>query len=316
MNKLNRANSITDLIGNTPLFKPKKWLKSHGLEDANFYFKLESVNPTGSVKDRTALGMILDLEKRGLLTEESTIIEASSGNMGISLAAIAASRGYKAIFTMPESMSEERRKMLSSYGAKLVLTPADEGMQGAMEKAKDLEKEIDNGIIPSQFSNPANPDFHEKTTGPEIYKQSSGQVDVFLAGVGTGGTVTGIGRYLKSQNKDIDIFAVEPTESAVISGESSGSHGIQGIGAGFVPKNLDTSILTSVLQSKTEDAKARARELAETEGLAVGISSGAALDASLQLLEDEKYKDKTIITLLPDSGDRYLSTDLFKVNEY
>lgn len=316
MNKLNRANSITDLIGNTPLFKPNNWLKSHGLEDANFYFKLESVNPTGSVKDRTALGMILDLEKRGLLNEDSTIIEASSGNMGISLAAIAASRGYKAIFTMPESMSEERRKMLSSYGAKLVLTPADEGMQGAMEKAKDLEKEIDNGIIPSQFSNPANPDFHEKTTGPEIYKQSSGQVDVFLAGVGTGGTVTGIGRYLKSQNKDIDIFAVEPAESAVISGESSGSHGIQGIGAGFVPKNLDTSILTSVLQSKTEDAKARARELAETEGLAVGISSGAALDASLQLLEDEKYKDKTIITLLPDSGDRYLSTDLFKVNEY
>lgn len=316
MNKLNRANSITDLIGNTPLFKPNNWLKSHGLEDANFYFKLESVNPTGSVKDRTALGMILDKEKRGLLNEDSTIIEASSGNMGISLAAIAASRGYKAIFTMPESMSEERRKMLSSYGAKLVLTPADEGMQGAMEKAKDLEKEIDNGIIPSQFSNPANPDFHEKTTGPEIYKQSSGQVDVFLAGVGTGGTVTGIGRYLKSQNKDIDIFAVEPAESAVISGESSGSHGIQGIGAGFVPKNLDTSILTSVLQSKTEDAKARARELAETEGLAVGISSGAALDASLQLLEDEKYKDKTIITLLPDSGDRYLSTDLFKVNEY
>lgn len=316
MNKLNRANSITDLIGNTPLFKPNKWLKAHGLEDANFYFKLESVNPTGSVKDRTALGMILDLEKRGLLNEDSTIIEASSGNMGISLAAIAASRGYKAIFTMPESMSEERRKMLSSYGAQLVLTPADEGMQGAMEKAKDLEKEIDNGIIPSQFSNPANPDFHEQTTGPEIYKQSSGQVDVFLAGVGTGGTVTGIGRYLKSQNKDIDIFAVEPAESAVISGESSGSHGIQGIGAGFVPKNLDTSILTAVLQSKTEDAKARARELAETEGLAVGISSGAALDASLQLLEDEKYKDKTIITLLPDSADRYLSTDLFKVNEY
>ena len=310
------VNKMEDLIGNTPLFSPEKWLKFHGLENSEFSFKLEALNISGSVKDRAALGMILALEEEGILKAgESTIIEATSGNMGISLAAIAAARGYKAIFTLPETMSEERRKMLGAYGAKLVLTPGAEGMKGAINKAEDLNTSIKDSVIPSQFMNPANPAYHEKTTGPEIWEQTSGKVDVLVAGVGTGGTISGTAHYLKRQNPNIEIVAVEPSSSAVISGESAGKHGIQGIGAGFVPANLDKDVISRVLKVSTEDSKEAARELAKLEGLLVGISSGAALYASRVLMSEPEYVGKNIVAILPDSGDRYLSIDTFKIIE-
>lgn len=307
----NIVNSMEELIGKTPLFKPNKWLKSYGLENSEFAFKLEAQNPSGSVKDRTALGMILALEKAGELKDGSTIIEASSGNMAVSLAAVAAARGYKAIFTMPDSMTEERRKMISAYGAKLVLTPGADGMNGAIAKAKELNAEIENSIIPSQFKNPSNPAYHDATTGVEIWEQTAGEVDILVAGVGTGGTISGAGKYLKEQNPEIKIFAVEPDTSAVISGDKPGKHGIQGIGAGFVPDNLDKNLLDGVIQVETDAAKEASRELARTEGLLVGISSGAALVASRKVLENSKFAGKTVVTVLPDSGDRYLSTDTF-----
>lgn len=307
----NIVNNMEELIGKTPLYKPNKWLKSHGLENSEFAFKLEAQNPSGSVKDRTALGMILALEKAGELKEGSTIIEASSGNMAVSLAAVAASRGYKAIFTMPDSMTEERRKMISAYGAKLVLTPGADGMNGAIAKAKELNEEIENSIIPSQFKNPSNPAYHDATTGVEIWEQTAGEVDILVAGVGTGGTISGAGKYLKEQNPEIKIFAVEPNTSAVISGENPGKHGIQGIGAGFVPDNLDKDLLDGVIQVETDAAKEASRELAKTEGLLVGISSGAALVAARKVLENPEFADKKVVTVLPDSGDRYLSTDTF-----
>ena len=307
----NIVNNMEELIGKTPLYKPNKWLKLHDLENSEFAFKLEAQNPSGSVKDRTALGMILALEKAGELKEGSTIIEASSGNMAVSLAAVAASRGYKAIFTMPDSMTEERRKMISAYGAKLVLTSGADGMNGAIAKAKELNEEIENSIIPSQFKNPSNPAYHDATTGVEIWEQTAGEIDIFVAGVGTGGTISGAGKYLKEQNSEIKIFAVEPNTSAVISGENPGKHGIQGIGAGFVPDNLDKNLLDGVIQVETDAAKEASRELAKTEGLLVGISSGAALVAARKILKNPEFAGKKVVTVLPDSGDRYLSTDTF-----
>ena len=316
MKDIRRVNKIEDLVGKTPLYKPEKWLASKGYEGADVYLKLESANITGSVKDRAALGMILDMEEQGVLTEGSTIIEASSGNMGISLAAIATSRGYRSIFVLPESMTEERRKMLSAYGAELVLTPAEGGMKTAIAKSEELAEKIPGAVLARQFVNPANPAYHEQTTGPEIWEQTEGDIDVLAVGVGSGGTVTGAGRYLKAQNPELKVLAIEPETSAVISGEPSGKHGIQGIGAGFVPENLDKDVLDGIILVETDESKQLSRELARTEGLFVGISAGAALAGVLKLLENPEFAGKTIVTVLPDSGDRYLSTDLVEVNLY
>jgi len=301
---------IQELIGNTPLVEAVNLEKKLGLK-ATLLLKLEYFNPAGSVKDRIANGMIEDAEKKGLLKEGATIIEPTSGNTGIGLAAIAAAKGYKAIFTMPETMSVERRNILKAYGAEIVLTPGEKGMSGAIAKAEELSKEIPGSFIPGQFVNPANPATHKATTGPEIWNDTEGKVDIFLAGVGTGGTVTGIGEYLKEQNPDISIVAVEPEGSPVLSEGKAGKHKIQGIGAGFVPETLNTSVYDEVIRVTDEDAFAAARHLARKEGILTGISSGAALHAAVELARRPENKGKTIVALLPDSGDRYYSTPLF-----
>jgi len=307
----NIKTSATQLIGNTPLLEVKNYQKKENAEGARILVKLEYLNPAGSVKDRVALAMIEDAEKKGNIKPGATIIEPTSGNTGIGLAFVAASRGYKAILTLPDTMSVERRTLLKAYGAELVLTEGALGMKGAIAKAEELQKTTPNSIILGQFDNPANPAAHKATTGPEIWKDTDGQVDVFVAGVGTGGTLTGAGSYLKSQNPAIRIVAVEPDSSAVLSGEKPGPHKIQGIGAGFVPKVLDQNIYDEIIRVKNEDAFAKGKEIAQTEGILVGISSGAALWAATELAKRPEYAGKTIVVLLPDSGDRYLSTPMF-----
>ena len=307
----NIKSSATQLIGNTPLLEVKNYQKKENAEGARILVKLEYLNPAGSVKDRVALAMIEDAEKKGNIKPGATIIEPTSGNTGIGLAFVAASRGYKAILTLPDTMSVERRTLLKAYGAELVLTEGALGMKGAIAKAEELQKITPNSIILGQFDNPANPAAHKATTGPEIWKDTDGQVDVFVAGVGTGGTLTGAGNYLKSQNPSIRIVAVEPDSSAVLSGEKPGPHKIQGIGAGFVPKVLDQNIYDEIIRVKNEDAFAKGKEIAQTEGILVGISSGAALWAATELAKRPEYAGKTIVVLLPDSGDRYLSTAMF-----
>lgn len=302
--------SVTELIGRTPLLEVKNLEKELNL-GARVLVKLEYFNPAGSVKDRAALQMITEAEEKGTLKPGSAIIEPTSGNTGIGLASIAASRGYRAIFVMPETMSIERRKLLKGYGAEIVLTEGAKGMKGAIAKAKELEQEIDNAVILGQFVNTANPRAHEKTTGPEIWEDTQGQVDLFVAGVGTGGTITGTGAYLKSVNPSIEIVAVEPASSAVLSGENPGPHGLQGIGAGFVPDVLNTSVYDRISKVKEQEAYKASRLLAEKEGVLVGISSGAALSVALFEAGKEENRGKTIVALLPDTGERYLSTPLF-----
>lgn len=302
--------SVTELIGRTPLLEVKNLEKELNLQ-ARVLVKLEYFNPAGSVKDRAALQMITEAEENGTLKPGSAIIEPTSGNTGIGLASIAASRGYRAIFVMPETMSIERRKLLKGYGAEIVLTEGAKGMKGAIEKAKELEQEIENAVILGQFVNTANPRAHEKTTGPEIWEDTQGQVDLFVAGVGTGGTITGTGTYLKSVNPSIEIVAVEPASSAVLSGENPGPHGLQGIGAGFVPDVLNTSVYDRISKVKEQEAYKASRLLAEKEGVLVGISSGAALSVALLEAGKEENRGKTIVALLPDTGERYLSTPLF-----
>ena len=299
-----------ELIGNTPLVEVANLEKELGLE-ATLLVKLEYFNPAGSVKDRIAKAMIEDAEEKGLLKEGSVIIEPTSGNTGIGLAAIAAAKGYRIVLTMPETMSVERRNILKAYGAELVLTEGARGMKGAIEKAKELEKEIPGGFIPGQFVNPANPAVHRATTGPEIWKDTDGRVDYFVAGVGTGGTLTGVGEYLKSRNPEVKIIAVEPAGSPVLSEGKSGAHKIQGIGAGFVPEVLNTEIYDEIIKVENEDAFTLGKLLAKKEGVLVGISSGAALCAAVQLAKRPENKGKTIVALLPDTGDRYYSTPLF-----
>ncbi len=299
-----------DLIGNTPLVEVVNLEKELKL-DARVLVKLEYFNPAGSVKDRIAKAMIEDAEEKGLLKEGSVIIEPTSGNTGIGLAVVAAIKGYRAILTMPETMSVERRNILKAYGAEIVLTEGAKGMKGAIEKAEELAKEIPGGFIPGQFVNPANPAVHRATTGPEIWKDTDGEVDFFIAGVGTGGTITGTGEYLKEQKPSVKVIAVEPATSPVLSEGKAGAHKIQGIGAGFVPDVLNTAVYDQVFPVKNEDAFATAKLLAKKEGISVGISSGAALFAAIELAKDPANKGKTIVALLPDSGDRYYSTPLF-----
>ena len=301
---------ITDLIGNTPLLELTNQEKELNLE-ATILAKLEYFNPAGSVKDRVATAMIDDAEEKGLLKSGSVIIEPTSGNTGIGLAAVAASRGYRIILTMPETMSIERRNLLKAYGAELVLTDGAKGMKGAIEKAEELAKEIENNFIPGQFINPANPAIHKKTTGVEIWNDTEGKVDIFVAGVGTGGTISGVGEYLKSKNPNIKIVAVEPATSPVLSKGTAGAHKIQGIGAGFVPKTLNTSIYDEIIPVENEDAFQTGRNLARKEGLLVGISSGAAVYAAIELAKRPDNKGKVIVVLLPDVGERYLSTPMF-----
>ncbi len=301
--------NVLELIGNTPLLRASRYSKAAGIEGNALLAKLEYLNPAGSVKDRIAYAMIEDAEQKGLLKPGATIIEPTSGNTGIGLASVAAAKGYKAIFTLPETMSVERRKLLAAYGAKLELTEGSKGMKGAIAKAEELKESIEGSVILGQFVNPANPEYHYKTTGPEIWEQTEGKVDIFVAGVGTGGTVSGTGKYLKEQNPNVKVVAVEPATSPVLSQGIAGSHKIQGIGAGFVPDTLDTTIYDEVIAIENEDAFAEGRRFGVSEGILVGISSGAALKAG-QILA-AKYPDKNIVVLLPDSGDRYLSTALF-----
>jgi cysteine synthase A len=304
-------SKIDDLVGKTPLFEVVNIEKKENLK-ARVLVKLEYLNPAGSVKDRAALFMLNQAEKKGLITKVATIIEPTSGNTGIGLAAIGVPRGYKVILTMPETMSVERRNLLKAYGAEVVLTDGKLGMQGAIDKAKELNQNIAGSFIPSQFDNKANPLAHYSTTGREIYEDTLGTVDVFIAGVGTGGTLTGTGKYLKEKNAEIKVFAVEPEDSPVLSKGFSGGHKIQGIGANFVPGNFDKSVCDGILTVKSEEAFAAARLLAKTEGLLVGISSGAALSKAIELAKKDEYSGKIIVALLPDTGDRYLSTELFK----
>lgn len=303
--------SALELIGNTPILQLNRYSEKAGIKDVTLLAKLEYLNPAGSVKDRIALAMIEDAEKKGKLKPGATIIEPTSGNTGIGLAAVATAKGYKAILTLPDTMSVERRNLLKAYGAELVLTEGAKGMKGAIAKAEELEKEIDGAVILGQFDNPANPAIHKATTGPEIWKQTDGKVDIFIAGVGTGGTITGVGEYLKEQNPNVKIVAVEPATSPVLSTGKSGSHKIQGIGAGFVPKVLNTAVYDEILPIENEDAFAEGKTFAASEGILVGISSGAALKAAQILAARPENKGKTIVALLPDSGDRYLSTPLF-----
>lgn len=299
-----------ELIGNTPLLEVVNIEKELGLE-ARVLVKLEYLNPAGSVKDRVAKAMIEDAEEKGLLKDGSVIIEPTSGNTGIGLASIAAVKGYRMILTMPETMSVERRNILKAYGAEIVLTEGAKGMKGAIEKAEALAKDIPGSFIPGQFTNPANPAMHQRTTGPEIWKDTDGKVDIFIAGVGTGGTLTGVGTYLKSKNPDIQIVALEPADSPVLSEGRSGAHKIQGIGAGFVPEVLDTEIYDEIYKADAEEAFAAAKLLAKKEGILTGISSGAALKGAIELAKRPENKGKTIVALLPDSGDRYYSTPIF-----
>ncbi|MCI6992325.1 MAG: cysteine synthase A [Clostridiales bacterium] len=301
---------VLELIGNTPLVELTNTEKALGLE-ATILAKLEYLNPAGSVKDRIAKKMIEDAEAAGTLKEGSVIIEPTSGNTGIGLAVVAAAKGYRAILTMPETMSIERRNILKAYGAEIVLTDGAKGMKGAIEKAEELAKEIPGGFIPGQFVNPSNPKTHRETTGPEIWNDTEGTVDIFIAGVGTGGTVTGTGEYLKSKKPDIKVIAVEPDDSPVLSEGKAGPHKIQGIGAGFVPDVLNTSVYDEVYRAKNEDSFKAAKQLAVTEGISVGISAGAALHTAIEYAKKPENKGKTIVVLLPDSGDRYYSTPLF-----
>lgn len=303
--------SVSELIGNTPLVELTNFEKNHNL-DATILGKVELLNPAGSVKDRIAKAMIDEAVKAGKVNDETVLIEPTSGNTGIGLAAIAAARGNRLIITMPETMSIERRNLMKAYGAEVVLTDGSKGMKGAIAKAQELAGEIPNSFIPSQFTNPANPAIHEATTGPEIWRDTEGKVDILVAGVGTGGTVTGTGRYLKSQNPDVKVVAVEPAGSPVLSEGHAGAHKIQGIGAGFVPDTLDTSVYDEVIAVADEDAFETGRELAAKEGLLVGISSGAAVWAAGQLAQRPENKGKTIVAILPDTGERYLSTAMFK----
>jgi len=309
MNKI--IESTLELVGNTPLLRASRYAEKARASQANIYAKLEYLNPAGSVKDRVALAMIEDAEKRGILKPGATIIEPTSGNTGIGLAAVAAAKGYKTIFTLPETMSVERRNMLAAYGADLELTEGAKGMSGAIEKAEELQKTIPGAVILGQFINPANPAAHRKSTGPEIWEQTEGKIDIFVAGVGTGGTITGTGEYLKEKNPEIRIVAVEPAGSPVLSKGTAGPHGIQGIGAGFVPEVLNTEIYDEVLTVDNEEAYEEGRRFATSEGVLVGISSGAALKGAAILASRPENKGKNIVALLPDSGDRYLSTPLF-----
>ncbi|MDO4859522.1 MAG: cysteine synthase A [Bacillota bacterium] len=303
-------NGLTELIGNTPLLKLNKYGKDQDLK-GNIIVKLEYYNPAGSVKDRVGKEMIEEAEKKGVLKPGATIIEPTSGNTGIGLAAVAASKGYKAIFTMPDTMSIERRKLLAAYGADIVLTPGAEGMKGAIAKAEELNKEIEGSIIPGQFVNPDNPKAHYEHTGPEIWKDAEGKVDAFVSAVGTGGTLTGTGKYLKEQNPDIKVVAVEPKDSPVLSGGQPGPHKIQGIGAGFVPDILDTSVYDEIITVANEDAFETSRNFAKTEGILIGISSGSALWAAVQLAKRDEFAGKNIVAILADNGERYLSTALY-----
>lgn len=307
----NIKKSAIELIGKTPLLELVNYEKRHGVK-ASILVKLEYLNPAGSVKDRIALAMILDAERSGRLKPGATIIEPTSGNTGIGIASVAAAKGYRAILTMPETMSVERRTLLKAYGAQLVLTDGTKGMKGAIEKALELQKETENSLILSQFENPANPKVHKETTGPEIWADTDGKADIFVAGVGTGGTLSGVGAFLKEKNPGLQIIAVEPSGSPVLSGGKAGPHKIQGIGAGFVPDTLDTEIYDEIIQVEDEEAFRTGREIAESEGILVGISSGAAVFAALQAAKRAENEGKNIVVLLPDTGDRYLSTPLFQ----
>lgn len=303
--------SAAELIGGTPLMEAVNYEKANEINNATILVKLEYLNPSGSVKDRAALNMIEDAEKKGLLKPGATIIEPTSGNTGIGIAAVAAAKGYRAVLTLPETMSVERRKLLQAYGAELVLTDGSKGMKGAIDKAEELQASTPGSVILGQFDNPSNPEAHKKTTGPEIWEDTDGKVDIFVAGVGTGGTISGTGAYLKEKNPAVKVVAVEPEGSPVLSGGAAGAHQIQGIGAGFVPKALYPDIYDEVIPVADEDAYAAGREIAIREGILVGISSGAALYAATQLAKRPENKGKVIVALLPDSGDRYLSTPLF-----
>lgn len=305
------ARNLTDLIGNTPLMELSNYEKVNNLE-ANIIAKIEYFNPSGSVKDRIGFAMIQDAEEKGLINKDTVIIEPTSGNTGIGLAFVAAAKGYRLILTMPESMSIERRKMLKVYGAELVLTPAPEGMKGAIAKAEELAKEIPNSFIPQQFNNPANAEIHRNTTAEEIWRDTDGNIDIFVAGVGTGGTITGVGEALKKRNPNVKIVAVEPTDSPVLSGGKPGPHKIQGIGAGFVPGVLNTEVIDEVIQVSNDESFAVTRELAKTEGLLVGISAGAAVQAAKILAQREENRGKNIVVVLPDTGQRYLSNPVFE----
>lgn len=305
-----KTNGLAELIGSTPMLELKNFGRKHSLQ-AQIYAKLEGRNPAGSVKDRVAKAMIDDAEARGYLKPGAVIVEPTSGNTGIGLALVGALRGYRVILTMPETMSKERRSLLKAYGAQLVLTPGAAGMSGAIERAKEIAAQTPGSFLPGQFSNPANPKIHFETTGPEIWADMDGCVDIFVAGVGTGGTITGVGRFLRSKNPDVHIVAVEPASSPVLSGGAAGKHAIQGIGAGFVPEILDTLVYNEIMKVKDEDAFVTCRELASTEGILAGISSGAALWAAGKLAKNVPNKGKKIVTLFPDNGERYLSTALF-----
>ena len=309
------VNDAFELIGNTPILNAKKYANANGINEVEIFAKLEYFNPAGSVKDRVAYAMIVDAEKSGKLKPGGTIIEPTSGNTGIGLASIATQKGYTAIFTMPETMSVERRNMLKAFGAKIELTSGVEGMKGAIAKAKELNEKIENSIILGQFDNVANVKIHKETTGPEIWEQTEGKIDIFVAGVGTGGTITGVGEFLKSKNPNIKVVAVEPATSPVLSKGTAGSHKIQGIGAGFVPSILNTKVYDEIITIENDDAFTEGRKFANIEGILVGISSGAALKAATILANRSENKGKKIVALLPDSGDRYLSTALFNIGE-